>query len=111
MQIFLRKKMKLSVILVIPILMILGGMRVPNAGNMYELRPHIHHCNLSETKHKAVDKKIKISECCHDLEVCSHIVLRNTCLSINYDSDQFTKPYDIAVACIIPPRAPPLHLA
>lgn len=106
---FLNRKLLLAVLLTIPILMTIGGMRVPNTANLNELRPHVHHCALSEVKQKIVEKRN--NEDCHDPELYLQTVLQNPLLTTRYSSVQFLRPHDKAAAFFIPARAPPLFHA
>lgn len=106
---FQNRKLLLVILLTIPVLMTIGGMRVPDLANLNELRPHIHYCVFSEVKEKAVEKRKKDN--CHDPELYLQPVLPNLPLTARYIPVQFLKPHDKAAALFIPSRAPPLFHA
>lgn len=106
---FLNRKLLLAVLLTIPILMTIGGMRTPNTANLNELRPHIRYCALSEVKQKTVEKRNY--EDCHNPEIYLQTVLQNPLLTIRYIPVQFLRPHDKAATLFFPSRAPPVFHA
>ena len=107
-MLLLSKKLVLSILVTIPILMVVGGMRTPNFANLNELRPHIHHCALFETSHKVSENQKK--KFLHELKYnwCSDFQTPRTLRLVTL---QVTLLFKTAAITTFPPRAPPFTQA
>jgi len=102
------RKLLLLILFTLPFLMVIGGMRTPNLANLNELRPHVHHCTLFETRHKAAETEE--SGCPHTFQNGWCPVVQ-TPPALRFADSPFTKLFDTAFTKIFPSRASPSRLA
>lgn len=108
MTFLLNRKLLLFILLAMPSLMVVGGTRTPNLAKLLELRQHVHHCALQETKQKLTVGKCKNfnHKESQNLEACASIVFIpiQTFYSIS-SPVEVSFPFSPALA--VSPRAPP----
>lgn len=109
MRTLLSRGIFLPILFTIPLLVCIGGMRTPNLKKLLELRQHVHHVALFETKHKAVDKCKVITSYkeVHDQKIPYHDLPL-----VGGLTSAFTAPFDehynsSSAFAHLPPRAPP----
>ena len=109
MTLFLNRKLFLPILLTIPLLMTIGGMRTPNLAKLLELRQHVHHCALFQAKHKiAGNHKLCNLQDSHDLEFCRPtVVLTPVVIYANFVV--FAISFGSLPPAFASTRAPPTH--
>ncbi len=109
MTLFLNRKLFLPILLTIPLLMTIGGMHTPNLAKLLELRQHVHHCALFQTKHKnAGTHKLYNHQGSHDLEFFRPTVVPTPAVISAFFVVPFVSFRSLPPA-FVSTRAPPAH--